>query len=157
MQLHANPVARLVLAAVMAAGLTACAQYQSGQMAAAPEHRLIIHVDDNDPAKMNLALNNLSNVYDYYQKKGEPVRVEVVAYGPGLNIFRADTSPVKKRLETLKMTYDTVTYSACGNTMTAMEKAEHKPVHLVPDVQVVPAGVIRIIELEEKGWSYIRP
>src|SRR3546814_1854808 len=58
---------------------------------AKPQHRLVIQVDDNDPAKMNLALNNLTNIYEYYQQKGETVQVELVAYGPGLNIFRTDT------------------------------------------------------------------
>ena len=146
-----------VFAATIALALGGCAQFQSGHADTVAEHRLVIHIDDKDPAKMNLALNNLANVYEYYRAKGEPVRVEVVAYGPGLTIFRADKSPVKARLETLKLAYDNLTYSACGNTMRAVEKAEHKPVTLVPDVQVVPAGVVRILELEEQGWSYVRP
>lgn len=124
---------------------------------AKPQHRLVIQVDDNDPAKMNLALNNLTNIYEYYQQKGETVQVELVAYGPGLNIFRTDTSPVKSRLETLKLTYDNVTFSACGNTKRGMEKAEKKEISLVPEAHVVPAGVVRILELQEQGWSYIKP
>lgn len=146
---------RRSVAVLLVLGLAACAQ--SGQMAEKPEHRLIIHIDDNDPAKMNLALNNVANVYDYYEKNGEKIRVELVAYGPGLHIFRNDTSPVKARLETLKLAHETITLSACGNTMKGMEKAEKKPVQLVSDVRIVPAGVTRIIELQEQGWSYIRP
>ncbi|MFC3676376.1 DsrE family protein [Ferrovibrio xuzhouensis] len=122
-----------------------------------PEHHMVIQVDDNDPAKMNLALNNLANLYEYYQQKGETVQVELVAYGPGLNIFRTDTSPVKARLETLKMTYDNVAFSACGNTKRGMEKAEKKEIALVPEAHVVPAGVVRILELQEQGWSYVKP
>lgn len=132
----------------------------SGPAAAAdakPDHRLIIHVNENDPARMNLALNNLTNVYEYYRKKNEPVQVELVAYGPGLHIFRDDTSPVKQRIESLKLAYETVTFSACGNTMKGMEKAEAKPVKLIDDVGVVSSGVIRIVELQEEGWSYLRP
>ena len=58
-------------------------------------HRLVIQVDQNDPAVMNLALNNATNVIDYYRAKGEDVNVDVVTYGPGLHMLRADTSPVK--------------------------------------------------------------
>jgi hypothetical protein len=44
-------------------------------------HRLVIQVDQNDPAVMNLALNNATNVIDYYRAKGEDVDVDVVTYG----------------------------------------------------------------------------
>ncbi|MEK9967885.1 MAG: DsrE family protein [Ferrovibrio sp.] len=136
--------------------LAACAA-QPAVTARKPDHKLIVQVNENDPAKLNLALNNISNVYSYYMEKGEPIEVELVAYGPGLHIFRNDTSPVKARLDSLKKTYDGVTYSACGNTMQGMEKAEGKPVKLVSDVKIVPAGVTRIMELQEQGWSYLRP
>ena len=36
-------------------------------------HRLVIQVDQNDPAVMNLALNNATNVIDYYRAEGEGV------------------------------------------------------------------------------------
>jgi intracellular sulfur oxidation DsrE/DsrF family protein len=135
--------------------LAACAA-QPAATVKKPEHRLIVQVNENDPAKLNLALNNIANVYSYYLEKDEPVEIELVAYGPGLHIFRNDTSPVKDRLDSLRKTYE-VSYSACGNTMQGMEKAEGKPVKLVSDVKIVPAGVTRIIELQEKGWSYLRP
>ncbi len=34
-------------------------------------HRVAIQVDQNDPAVMNLALNNATNVIEYYRAKGE--------------------------------------------------------------------------------------
>ena len=43
-------------------------------------HHLVIHVDDNDKLKMNIALNNAANVTKYYQSKGETVRIEIVAW-----------------------------------------------------------------------------
>jgi intracellular sulfur oxidation DsrE/DsrF family protein len=121
------------------------------------EHKLVLHVDDSDPARMNLALNNLSNVYDFYKKKGEAIRVELVAYGPGMHMFRADTSPVRSRLDQIKLAYDNVVYTACGNTIVNMEKAEGKEIKLVSDVTVAEAGVVRLIELQEQGWTYVRP
>ena len=35
-------------------------------------HKIVFHVDDNDPARMNLVLNNVANVNKYYQDLGEP-------------------------------------------------------------------------------------
>ncbi len=139
---------------VLALGISAAPAFAQ---APAKEHKLVLHVDDNDPAKMNLALNNLSNVYDFYKKKGEKIRVELVAYGPGMHMFRADTSPVRSRLDQIKLAYDNVAYTACGNTIAGMEKAEGKEIKLVEDVTVAEAGVVRLIELQEQGWSYVRP
>ena len=74
-------------------------------------------------------------------------------------MLRADTSPVKDRLKRLKQDSfpSRVAFSACGNTMTGMEKKEGHPIAIVPEASVVPAGVVRITELQEAGWSYIRP
>src|SRR4051794_28453376 len=55
------------------------------------EHRVAIQVDQNDPDVMNLALNNAKNVIEHYRGRGEKVDVEIVAYGPGLHMLRADT------------------------------------------------------------------
>ena len=118
-------------------------------------HRLAVHVDANDPAIMNLALNNVENAMEYYRAKGEEVQVEIVAYGPGLHMLRADSSPVKDRISRLKQ--QNVTFSACGNTKAAMEKREGNPVEIVPQATVVPSGVVRLMDLEEQGWSYVRP
>lgn len=118
-------------------------------------HRLALHVDVNDPAVMNLALNNAENAIEHYKARGEEVQVEIVAYGPGLHMLRSDTSPVKERVSRMKE--QNVAFSACGNTKTAMEKRESQPVEIVPEAVIVPAGVVRLMELQEQGWSYVRP
>jgi uncharacterized protein len=126
---------------------------------AAKAHRLVIQVDQNDPAVMNLALNNATNVIDYYRAKGEDVDVDVVTYGPGLHMLRADTSPVQDRIKSLKdhAFPSKVQFSACGNTKEGMEKKEGHPITVLSEAVVVPSGVVRLMELQEKGWSYVRP
>ena len=120
-------------------------------------HRVAIHVDQNDPAVMNLALNNAVNVVQHYSAAREEVEVEIVAYGPGLHMLRDDTSPVKARVKSIGESMPNVAFTACGNTSDAMEKAEGKDIPLVSQATVVPAGVVRLMELQEKGWSYVRP
>ena len=122
-------------------------------------HRLLIQVDQNDPAVMNLALNNATNVIEYYRSKGEVVAVDVVTYGPGLHMLRADTSPVQDRIKQLKSIAfpSKVEFSACGNTKEGMEKKEGHPIELSSDAVIVPSGVIHLMEKQEQGWSYIRP
>ena len=122
-------------------------------------HRVAIQVDQNHPQVMNLALNNATNVIEYYRAKNEDVDVDIVTYGPGLHMFRADSSPVKDRLKRLKELAfpGNVQFSACNNTKQNMEKAEGKDVPILSEATLVPSGVVRLIELQEKGWSYLRP
>jgi intracellular sulfur oxidation DsrE/DsrF family protein len=124
------------------------------------DHRIVFQIDQNDPQVMNLVLNNVQNTLDHYNAKSEPVKVEVVAYGPGLNMLRDDKSPVKERLS--RMAKDgsfpaSLQFSACHNTMMGMQKTEGHPIPIVSVAKVVPSGVVRITELQEEGWSYIRP
>ena len=123
------------------------------------DHRVVFQVDQNDPALMNLVLNNVTNLMEYYHEKGEQAQIEVVAYGPGLNMFREDKSPVKDRIARLKSNAfpSSVAFSACGNTKKGMEKAEGHDVPIIAQATIVPAGVVRLTELQERGWSYIRP
>jgi intracellular sulfur oxidation DsrE/DsrF family protein len=122
-------------------------------------HRIAIQVDQNDPQVMNMALNNANNVIDYYRARNENVDVEIVTYGPGLHMLRADTSPVKDRIKRLKdLAFSgTIQFSACNNTKQGMEKAEGRTIALLPEATVVPSGVVRLMELQEQGFSYVRP
>ena len=122
-------------------------------------HRVLIQVDQNDPAVMNLALNNATNLIDYYRAKHLDIKVDLVTYGPGLHMLRDDTSPVKDRIKQLKdyAFPSTVQFSACNNTKENMEKKEGKPITLVSEAVIVPAGVVHLTELQEKGWTYLKP
>jgi len=126
---------------------------------AAKPHRIVIQVSQNDPDLMNLALNNARNLIDYYRAKNEDIDVEIVAYGPGLHMLRDDTSPVKDRIKQLSDVGfpSKLVFSACNNTKQAMEKREGHPIPIVPQAQIVPAGVVRITELQEQGYSYVKP
>src|SRR6476646_10862104 len=120
-------------------------------------HQLVLQVNTNDPATMNLALNNATNVAQYYKDRGEKVTIEIVTFGPGLHMLRNDTSPVKARIETLALSTPEISFKACGNTQQNMQKAENKDIPLVPQAQVVSSGVVRVMELQEQGWTYVKP
>jgi intracellular sulfur oxidation DsrE/DsrF family protein len=120
-------------------------------------HRLSVQVDVNDPATMNLALNNVSNAAQHYSEMGQKVEIEVVAFGPGLHMLRDDTSPVKARIKSMSETMPELTFSACGNTRENMAKVEAKDIPLISQAKVTKSGVVRLMELQERGWSYLRP
>ncbi len=126
-------------------------------VAAAEPHKLALQITDNDPAKMNAVLNVAANVSRYYAAKGEEVEVEIVAFNAGLHMLREDTSPVKQRLASFKQGMPNVSFKACQNTIDAMAKSEGKEIPIVENAERVPAGIVRLIELSEKGWTIVRP
>jgi intracellular sulfur oxidation DsrE/DsrF family protein len=127
------------------------------KLAQETRHRLVLQVNTNDPAAMNLALNNAANADQYYSDLGQPIEIEVVTFGPGLHMLREDTSPVKDRIKSMAESRPSVTFKACGNTQENMAKAENKKIPLVSQATVVKSGVVRVMELQEQGWSYLRP
>src|SRR3984957_8428097 len=109
-----------------AIALMSMALASGGFAADGKPHHIAIQVDQNDPQIMNLVLNNATNVIEYYRGKNEDVDVDIVAYGPGLHMLRADTSPVQDLIKRLKeMAFPgKIQFSACNNTKQGMEKAE---------------------------------
>lgn len=150
---------RRALLALLPAPLLAAAARAEGN---GKVHRVAIHVDDRDEAKMTLALNNAVNVSDFYTAKAEEVEIEIVAYGPGLHMLRTDTAPahVRERIKSFAQSMPNVSFSACDNTRIGMAKAEGKQpadIPLAENARLVTAGVARLIELQEQGWAYIKP
>ena len=131
---------------------TVAAGEKVGGQTPGPKHRVVIQVSDDNPKVHKLALNNAQNLQ---QALGaDNVAVEIVAYGPGLSIM-TDKNPDSMRVTQLSMMG--ITFSACGNTMKKVTKATGKEPKLIDGVRVVPAGVLRVIELQQQGWSYVRP
>ncbi len=106
---------------------------------------------------MNVALNNAQNLRAYYAQRGQKVEIEFVAYGAGLAMMRSDISPVKQRVAAMSCSMPDVTFSGCGNTLAKDMRVEKKKIALVSQARVVPSGVVRIVQLEEQGWTYLRP
>jgi uncharacterized protein len=116
---------------------------------AADKKGVVIQMSDNDPAKWNLALNNAKNVQQELGK--DNVNIEIVAYGPGINMLKFDSEAANRVTAAEK---EGIAFRACGNTMKAM-KLSDKDIN--PSAKVVPAGVIEIMTKQEAGWSYIKP
>jgi intracellular sulfur oxidation DsrE/DsrF family protein len=141
---------------IVAAAILAITVSAGGAFAEGVTHYLAIHVDENDPQVMNMALNNAANVASYYDGVGDDVVIEIVAYGPGLNMMLAD-SPVAARIAAMSLELEDVSFAACGNTLAAMtERLGHEP-EVLSDAVVVPSGVVRLMELQEQGFAYVRP
>ena len=123
-----------------------------GAVAEDKVQKLVVHVPQDDPKSWVQALNIASNVPKLLGL--DNVVVEVVAQGPGLKLL-TDKSPHADRVKSIAM--NDVTFSACGMTMAAIARKTGKEPVLLEGVTKVKGGVPRIMDLQEEGYSYVRP
>ena len=120
---------------------------------------MILHVGSPDPVQMRIALGNIVNAKDAYAAMGQTVAIELVANAGGYTMLRADKSPVKEELASVQKRFPDVVFAACQNSRAGQAAAEGKQaadIAELPGVTDVHAGIVRIAELQEQGWSYIR-
>ncbi len=140
--------------------ITATALFLSATAPAFAEgltHHVAIQVNSNDERTMNMALNNAVNVTRFYENAGDEVVIEIVAYGPGLTMLIPDRSPVEDRINAMSLEYQNMSFSACGNTHRNWSNREGVEIPLLEDVTITPSGVVRLVELQQEGYAYIRP
>jgi intracellular sulfur oxidation DsrE/DsrF family protein len=129
--------------------LAAALAFVIATSAGAADNRVVIQVSDNDSGKWNLALNNARNLQTALGK--DNVDIELVAYGPGIAMLKAD-SLVGNRIEDAGK--DGVRVVACENTMKNQKLVKDD---MLRGIAYAPAGVVQIMERQKQGWSYIRP
>lgn len=123
-----------------AAGISAKSEKKRG---------VVVQISENDPAKWDMALINVKNIRKEFP--AESMDIEIVAYGPGLEMFKKD-SPLEQRLD--EAARAGVKLLACGNTMEATRTSREQ---LNSSVAIVKAGAVEIMQKQEQGYSYIKP
>ena len=115
----------------------------------ARQNRVVMQVSDNDPAKWNLALNNARNLQS--DLGAANVDVEIVAYGPGIGMLKAESVVGNRVAEALGKG---VKVNACENTMHGQKLAK---TDMLDGIGYVRAGVVEIMQKQQQGWAYLRP
>ena len=147
-----NPVWKTVFVALGAASLALAAPARAAEPAAkdkGPMYQVVLQVSDADPAKWNLALNNARNIQQDLGR--DRVRIEIVAYGPGLGMLRAESKVADRLAQALD---SNIGLLACENTMrnTKVTRAD-----MYGGISYVDAGVVHLMKRQREGWAYIRP
>jgi len=117
------------------------------------EHKVVLQISDDDPAKQTLVLNVASNLVNHYGV--DKVDIEIVAFGPGLRLLFAENVN-KDRIGALAESSG-VRFSACENTVAAMSRALGAPPALNPRAGRVQAGIVRILDLTGQGYRLVKP
>lgn len=116
------------------------------------EQKVVLQISDPNPFKQTLVLNVATNLIKHYGQ--DKVDIEIVAFGPGLRLLFKDNSN-RGRIEGLSGSG--VRFAACKNTIRGMGKKLGHPPELNPKATPVGAGVVRILELVDKGYKLVKP
>lgn len=111
--------------------------------------KVVIQVSDADPKKWALALNNAANVQEDLGK--ENVLIEIVAYGPGLDMLKLESEMGDRVKGALDAGVKVV---ACENTMRKQKLSQGD---MLPNLGYAKAGVVEIMSKQAEGYAYIRP
>jgi intracellular sulfur oxidation DsrE/DsrF family protein len=116
------------------------------------EHKIVLQLSDNDPKKQGLVISVANNLLKFYDP--DKVAIEVVAFGPGIDLLRPDNAN-RKMIESLVA--QSVRFDICLNTVDTIERDSGKRPEFIPQATPVQVGVGQILFLTENGYTLVRP
>ena len=122
---------------------------QDGKAQAPTKSRVVFQVSDGDSKKWDLTLNNVKNVIKDLGR--ENIEVEIVAYGPGIDMFKFESPAASRIDEILKLGAKVV---ICENTMRNQKISKED---MLENLGYVEAGVSQLIKRQQQGYAYIKP
>ena len=153
-RLSLGAIGGAVMAALLLATLGCAVRAQPAPLPDKPfaEHRIALQLSDNDAKKQGLVISVAYNLLKFYDP--DKVAIEVVAFGPGIDLLRTDNSN-RKLVESLVA--QGVRFDVCLNTVDTVERDTGKRPDIIPAATPVQVGVGQILSLTENGYTLVRP
>lgn len=130
--------------------------------------KVVFHVDFADPRRFSAMLTNINNMVTTYQNNFQDYDVRIVFVAHGIrfvtgdklantpfaedNELRVRREDLLGRLSSLRKVHN-VKLELCDITREQVNLSEEK---LIEGIQLVPSGVVRLVELQRQGFSYIK-
>ncbi len=146
---HAIFAALLMMATAAPAARAQQAPLQDKPFA---EHKIVLQLSDNDPKKQGLVISVANNLMKFYDP--DKVAVEIVAFGPGIELLRPDNAN-RKLVESLVAQGARV--DVCLNTVDTLERDTGKRPEYIAAATPVQVGVAQILFLTENGYTLVKP
>lgn len=175
----------VVVTSVLALTLAACAQVPAtppppapapapiavpapAPAPAEPVAKVVYHADFADPRRFSAMLTSINNMVTTYQNNLAEYDVRIVFVAHGIRFVTTDAlkdtpfaedAALKERrknlIERLRSLHDTqgVKLELCGITR---EQVRLDPEKLIAGVELVHSGVVRLAELQHRGFAYIK-
>lgn len=115
------------------------------------KYKAVFHIDLEDDQLFNLALNNIANTLAALEETEKDF--VLLANGPGVAMLAGDT--VYEYLERINQQMAAgVRFQVCSK---ALEKFNIDQEDIGPGVEVIPAGIVGLIDFQNDGYAYIKP
>jgi len=148
----------LAVGGLAAVALATAAKAEPGTAADLPfpgedaAHKVVYQFNKGDAEYHQHVLFSVGAVLRHY---GDNVKIVVTCIGPGIHILakkpkRPVANEIRERVSSLN-TYG-IEFHACGNTLNSLKWTA---ADIVPFAKIVEVGAVDLIELQEKGFSYI--
>jgi uncharacterized protein len=111
------------------------------------KHQIVFQLVTADTMAHKAFMKQLNNIYTVSPES----IVKVVVHGPGIDMYTASKSVVGTQLQ--KAVERGVVFEVCEFSLKS-RKVEKSA--LFSHAQFTPAGIIRIVELQEAGFSYVK-
>jgi uncharacterized protein len=113
--------------------------------------KAVFHLDLDQEDRLILALTNIKNLFK--EIPAQQCEISVVANGKAVNLFKK--SQVADHAKTIEELHASgVHFKICNNALTAHQIRKED---LIDVYEIVPAGILEIINLQQKGFAYIKP
>jgi len=114
-------------------------------------YKAVIHIDLEDDTIFNLGLNNLTNTLEALKDKEK--ELILLVNGPGVALLAGDL--VYMFIEKLQFILSSgVRIQLCARALKRFEIPESE---VLEGCEIIPAGIVGLIELQHNGFAYIKP
>jgi hypothetical protein len=113
-----------------------------------PAVKIVFDVTTADEATHKSAIRHVKMMAEAYPNS----EFELVMYSKAMNMALADKSVVADDMEQLAKN-ENVSFKICAGTM---NRYEVKNEQLIKGVEVVPDGILEIVNKQAEGWGYIK-
>jgi len=117
--------------------------------------KIILHISKSDPKQFTAALDYAEKFLAEHQAQGH--QVEVVAHAGGLDMMRADVSPIREQIVAMMDKYDNIHFIACAGTIKMYTETNGVAPAIIQGVGTDYTAFDHIVgRLQTGGWKYIK-
>ena len=121
----------------------------------AKRENIILHISKSDPVQFAAALDYAEKFLTEHEAQGH--QVDVVAHASGLDMMRADTSPIKEQIVVMMDKYDNVHFVACAGAIKMFTQKNGVAPEIIRGVGTDYTAFDHIVgRLQGGGWKYIK-
>lgn len=115
------------------------------------QNKVILHLDSGDSGR----LGKLLDLADTLLARQPAARIEIVVNSYGLDLLRADVTPLASRVESMARRHANLSFVACGQTVARL-KRDGVRVELLPVALTASSAINEIMTRMGQGWVYVK-